>query len=69
MAEDAGVPMTTLAIQWVLANPVITSPIVGASRADQLDASVAAVEAPLADDVRQALDELTALYRQGDHDR
>jgi aryl-alcohol dehydrogenase-like predicted oxidoreductase len=69
VAEEAGVPLTTLAVQWVLANPVITSPIVGASRPEQLAASVAAAETPLADDVKQRLDELTAVYRQGDHDR
>ena len=69
IAEEAGVPLTTLAVQWVLANPVITSPIVGASRAEQLAASVAAAETPLAADVKQRLDELTAVYRQGDHDR
>ncbi len=40
IAEDAGVPMTTLAVQWVLANPAITSPIIGASRPEQLAASV-----------------------------
>lgn len=69
VAEDAGVPMTTLAVQWVLANPVITSPIIGASRPDQLAASVAAVESPIDPDVKAQLDELTAVYRQGDHDR
>ena len=69
VAEDAGTPMTTLAIQWVLANPVITSPIVGASRAEQLAASVAAVETPLDPEVKAQLDDLTAIYRQGDHDR
>jgi aryl-alcohol dehydrogenase (NADP+) len=61
--------MTTLAVQWVLANPVITSPIIGASRADQLVASVAAADAPIDPDVKARLDELTAVYRQGDHDR
>ncbi|MEO6652495.1 MAG: aldo/keto reductase [Ilumatobacteraceae bacterium] len=69
VAEDAGTPLTTLALQWVLANPTITAPIVGASRPDQLAASVAAVENPIADDVKQRLDEITAEYRQGDHDR
>ena len=69
VAEDVGVPMTTLAIQWVLANPVITAPIVGASRHDQLAATVAATEADIDPDVKQRLDDLTALYRQGDHDR
>src|SRR5690606_10802337 len=69
VAEDAGTPMTTLAIQWCLANPVVTSPIVGASRPEQLAASIAAVEAPIDPDVKLRLDELTAVYRQGDHDR
>lgn len=69
VAEDAGVPMTTMAIQWVLANPVVTAPIIGASRPEQLAASVAAVESPIDADVKAKLDELTALYRQGDHER
>jgi aryl-alcohol dehydrogenase (NADP+) len=69
VAEEGGVPLTTLAVQWVLANPVITSPIVGASRPEQLAASVAATASPLTDEVKQRLDALTAVYRQGDHDR
>ena len=69
VAEQAGVPLTTLAVQWVLSNSAITSPIVGASRPDQLAASAAAAETPIAADVKQRLDELTAVYRQGDHDR
>jgi len=69
IAEDAGVPMTTLAIRWVLANPVITAPILGASRPGQLAAAVAALEAPLGDDLRRRLDDLTHQYRFGDHPR
>ena len=69
IAEELGVPLATLAVSWVLANPVITSPIVGASRPDQLAASVAAVELTLDPEVRSRLDELTAPYRQGDHER
>jgi aryl-alcohol dehydrogenase (NADP+) len=69
IAEDAGVPMTTLAIRWVLANPVITAPILGASRPDQLAASLAALAEPIGTDVKQRLDELTHEYRFGDHDR
>jgi aryl-alcohol dehydrogenase (NADP+) len=69
IAEESGVPLTTLAVQWVLANPVITSPIVGASRPEQLAASVAAAETPLDADVKLRIDALTAIYRQGDHDR
>ncbi|MCU0261951.1 MAG: aldo/keto reductase [Ilumatobacteraceae bacterium] len=69
VAEDAGVPMATLAIQWVLANPVITSPIIGASRPDQLAATLAAAATPMAPDVKARLDELTHEYRFGDHER
>jgi aryl-alcohol dehydrogenase (NADP+) len=69
IAEECGVPLTTLALQWVLANPAITAPIVGASRPEQLAASVAAVESPLEPEVKARLDDITAIYRQGDHDR
>ena len=66
IAADAGVSMATLAIQWVLANPVITSPIVGASRPEQLADSVAAVERTLDADVKERLDQLTHEFRFGD---
>jgi aryl-alcohol dehydrogenase (NADP+) len=69
VAEDAGVPMTTLAIRWVLANPVITAPILGASRPDQLAAAVAALDEPLDAEIARRLDELTQEYRYGDHER
>jgi 1-deoxyxylulose-5-phosphate synthase len=69
VAEDAGIPMTTLAVRWVLDNPVITAPILGASRPDQLDAAVAALDAPLDADLRRRLDELTHEYRFGDDQR
>lgn len=69
IAEEAGVPLTTLAVQWVLASPVITSPIVGASRPEQLAACVAAVDHPLDPGLKARLDAVTSVYRQGDHDR
>ena len=59
--------MTTLAIRWVLANPVVTSPILGASRPEQLTASVAALETPLEPGVLQQLNDLTHEYRFGDN--
>jgi aryl-alcohol dehydrogenase-like predicted oxidoreductase len=69
IADEAGVSMATLAVQWVLANPVITSPIIGASRAEQLADSVAAVGAPLDADVKDKLDQLTYEFRFGDNAR
>jgi aryl-alcohol dehydrogenase-like predicted oxidoreductase len=69
IAKDAGLAPATLAVAWVLANPVITAPIVGASRPDQLAASVAALDAKLSPALKQRLDELTADYRKGDAPR
>ena len=54
VAADAGIPLPTLAVAWVLSQPEVTAPIVGASRPEQLDATLAAVETPLPDDVRSA---------------
>jgi aryl-alcohol dehydrogenase (NADP+) len=62
LAAEAGVSLTTLSIQWVLANPVVTAPIVGASRPAQLADAVAAVATPIDPGVKRHLDELTAEY-------
>lgn len=69
IAAEAGVSMATLAMQWVLANPVITSPIIGASRPEQLADAVAAVSVPIDEGIKQRLDTLTYEYRFGDNAR
>jgi len=69
LAAEAGMSMTQLALAWVLANPVITSPIVGASRAEQLDDVVAIAGKTLDTGLKARLDELTAEYRLGDDAR
>lgn len=66
VATGAGVGMVELSIAWVLANPVVTSPIVGASKPEQLDAAVAALDLDLDDDTLARLDELTRSYRQAE---
>ena len=66
LAAAAGMSMVQLAVAWTLGNPVITSPIVGASRPDQLDDVIAAVGKPLGADLKAQLDELTLEYRFGD---
>ena len=62
IAAEAQVSVATLALQWVLANPVITSPIVGASRPEQLDDALAAVQAPIAPQAKAKIDEMTIDY-------
>jgi aryl-alcohol dehydrogenase-like predicted oxidoreductase len=66
LAAEAGLELVTLAVAWVLAHPVVTSPIVGASRPEQLTAALAAERVRLAPELKARLDALTAEYRRGD---
>ena len=61
--------MAQLAIAWVLENPAITAPIVGATRPSQLDDAAAAVSSGLDSGLKVALDELTDEFRLVDADR
>ena len=69
LAENAGVSLVTLAVAWVLANKAITAPIIGASRPEQLDDSLAAAEFHLDDELKRQLDATTREYRLGDAPR
>ncbi|MGI8926978.1 MAG: aldo/keto reductase [Tepidiformaceae bacterium] len=66
IAREAGMSLPQLATAWVMAHPAITAPIIGASRPEQLDDTLAAAATPLAADLKARLDELTAPYRRGD---
>jgi aryl-alcohol dehydrogenase-like predicted oxidoreductase len=57
-AHDATV--TQVALAWLLANPTITSPIIGANSTMQLKDSLAAVELTLAAEEKEILDQLSA---------
>jgi 1-deoxyxylulose-5-phosphate synthase len=63
IADGAGIPLIRLAVAWVLANPAITSPIIGASRPEQLDATVAALDVNISADLKAKLDEATLQFR------
>jgi aryl-alcohol dehydrogenase (NADP+) len=69
VARDAGLALPTLAVAWVLDDPAVTAPIIGASKPEQLDATLAAVDVKLDDALRTRLDELTHHYRYGDSPR
>lgn len=69
VAAEADLSLVTLAVAWVAAHPAVTAPIVGASRPEQLDASVAATDFTLDDDLKRRLDEITLEYRMGDAPR
>jgi aryl-alcohol dehydrogenase-like predicted oxidoreductase len=57
IAKQRGVPMAQIALAWVLKNPVITSPIVGATKAHHLEDAVAALTLSLSEDEIKALEE------------
>jgi 1-deoxyxylulose-5-phosphate synthase len=69
LAAQAGVSLVTLSVAWVLAHKAITAPIIGASRPAQLDASLAAAEYVIPEDLKRQLDECTHEYRMGDAPR
>jgi aryl-alcohol dehydrogenase-like predicted oxidoreductase len=66
LAAEAGMSMVQMALAWTLANPVITAPIVGASRPEQLDDMFPAVDKGLDPALKARLDDLTLEYRFGD---
>jgi aryl-alcohol dehydrogenase (NADP+) len=63
LAGDAVISLTQMAVAWCLAQPAITSPIIGASRAGQLAEPISALEVTLDHDLVARLDELTADYK------
>ena len=69
LAAQSGASMATMAVQWVLANPAVTSPIIGASSPDQLADVVAGEASPIDPALKAALDQLTSEFRYGDNAR
>jgi aryl-alcohol dehydrogenase-like predicted oxidoreductase len=70
VGNEAGMSMATMAVSWVLSNPAITAPIIGASRPEQLADSLAAAEkGPLPSDLKARLDDITQGWRAVDADR
>jgi 1-deoxyxylulose-5-phosphate synthase len=63
IAGQANIPLTTLAVAWVLANPTITCPIIGASKPEQLEATLAALDVKLDAPLLAELDKATLKFR------
>jgi aryl-alcohol dehydrogenase-like predicted oxidoreductase len=66
IANQHGTPITTLSVAWVLANPAITSVILGASRIEQLTDTLAAADCKLDSALKTRLDEVSIDFRRGD---
>jgi 1-deoxyxylulose-5-phosphate synthase len=57
VAAARGIPRAQVALAWLLAKPVVTAPIVGATKLHQLDDAIAAVNVDLTTDEIAALEE------------
>ncbi len=57
IADAHGVPMAQVALAWVLKNPVVSAPIVGATKTHHLTDAVAALDLTLTDDEIAALED------------
>lgn len=55
VSEQRAAPRAQVALAWVLAQPAVTAPIVGASRPGHLDDAVAALDLSLSDEEMRAL--------------
>src|SRR5260221_5174531 len=66
IAKQQGEPITALSVAWVLANPAVTSVILGASRVEQVTDTLAAADYRLDSELKAKLDEVTIEYRRGD---
>jgi aryl-alcohol dehydrogenase-like predicted oxidoreductase len=56
IAQARGVPMAQIALAWVLRNPLVSAPIVGATKAHHLPEAAAALEIRLTDEEAAALE-------------
>jgi aryl-alcohol dehydrogenase-like predicted oxidoreductase len=57
VAEARGIPMAQVALAWVLKNPVVAAPIVGATKPDHLADAVAGLDVHLTDEEIRTLEE------------
>ncbi|HUY63483.1 MAG TPA: aldo/keto reductase [Acidimicrobiales bacterium] len=60
VAAQAGVPLTHLALAFVLTHPTVTSAIIGPRTMEQLTGALGAAEVALSDDVLDAIDAVVA---------
>jgi aryl-alcohol dehydrogenase-like predicted oxidoreductase len=58
LAEQAGLPMTHLAMAFVIAHPGVTSAIIGPRTMEQLDDLLAGVDVTLTDEILDRIDEI-----------
>jgi aryl-alcohol dehydrogenase-like predicted oxidoreductase len=58
-AEEKGLEPASLAVAWVMSNPAITAPIIGARNLEQLKGSLGALDIEMTDQWREEITELS----------
>ncbi|SFC11363.1 aldo/keto reductase [Spirosoma endophyticum] len=58
LAETRGIPATQVALAWLFSKPIVTAPIIGASKPGHLEDAVRALSVTLSDDEIRQLEEL-----------
>jgi aryl-alcohol dehydrogenase-like predicted oxidoreductase len=58
-ANEQNTHPATLAVAWVMSNPAITAPIIGARNVSQLDASLAAVDVKMTQELQERITALS----------
>ena len=58
LAEDAGIPLTHLALAFVIAHPGVTAALIGPRTMEQLDDLLAAADVQLTDEILDRIDEI-----------
>ncbi|WP_282936075.1 aldo/keto reductase [Paenibacillus sp. RC67] len=58
-AAEHGIHPATLAVAWVMSNPVITAPIIGARNVDQLEYSLAAIDVEMNSEWRNEISSIS----------
>lgn len=66
LAKQKGASVSQVALAWEMANPLITSPIIGANSPEQLMDNLGAVNVRLKPDEKSALDQATAWKEEED---
>jgi aryl-alcohol dehydrogenase (NADP+) len=67
VSKARGVPPMQMALAWLLSKPVITSPIIGASKPNHLDDAVAALSVKLSAEEAEKLEEPYKPHAVQDH--
>jgi aryl-alcohol dehydrogenase-like predicted oxidoreductase len=65
LAKANGVSVSQVALAWLMANPIITSPIIGANSSEQLMDNLGALAVNLTTQEKSILDQATAWTDEG----